>query len=105
MAALSRCEVTEFDGIEVNPVYETILKGRDLARQSGSEIILAVGGGSVVDAGKFLATIIPLEAADPWDHLARGNSTVSVLPIGAVLTLPATGSESNPVSVISSRAR
>ncbi|MFC7399294.1 iron-containing alcohol dehydrogenase [Chelatococcus sp. GCM10030263] len=105
MAALSRCEVVERGGIEVNPVYETILNARDLARRSGSELVLAVGGGSVVDAGKFLATIIPLDVADPWDHLASGKPAGKTLPVGAILTLPATGSESNPVSVISSRER
>jgi NADP-dependent alcohol dehydrogenase len=105
MAALSHCEVVERGGIEVNPVYETILSARHLARQSGSELILAVGGGSVVDAGKFLATIVPLEVADPWDHLAGGKPIAKTLPVGAILTLPATGSESNPVSVISSRER
>jgi NADP-dependent alcohol dehydrogenase len=105
MAALSHCEVVERGGIEVNPVYETILDARDLARRSGSELVLAVGGGSVVDAGKFLATIIPLDVADPWDHLASGKPAAKTLPVGAILTLPATGSESNPVSVISSRER
>lgn len=97
--------VAEFGGIEANPVYETILKAAELARQSNSSFVLGVGGGSVVDAAKFLATIIPITDGDPWDYLASGKQPSSILPNGAILTLPATGSESNPVSVISSKTR
>jgi NADP-dependent alcohol dehydrogenase len=105
VAALAHCQVSEFGGIEPNPVYETILEAAALARSKGSELVLAVGGGSVVDAGKFLATIIPLRGADPWDHLVAGGTVEKVVPVGAVLTLAATGSESNAVSVISHRAK
>ncbi len=105
LAGLKQCPVVEFGGIEANPVYETILKAAERARASGSELILAVGGGSVADAGKFLATIAPIEGVDPWDHLVGGGIPAATLPVGVVLTLPATGSESNPVSVISNKAR
>lgn len=105
MAGLGHCEVVEFGGIEANPVYETILNAVTLARGSGTEFVLAVGGGSVADAGKFLATIIPIEGPDPWDHLVAGGTIERTLPVGVVLTLPATGSESNPVSVISNKAK
>jgi NADP-dependent alcohol dehydrogenase len=104
-AATQKCEVTEFGGIEVNPLYETILRAAEVARKAKTELILAVGGGSVVDAAKFLATIVPLDDPDPWDFLAKGGTVKNPVPVGAVLTLPATGSESNPVSVISSRER
>lgn len=105
LAGLKRCSVVEFGGIEANPVYETILKAAELARASGTQLILAVGGGSVADAGKFLATIVPIEGVDPWDYLVQGGVPTATLPIGVVLTLPATGSESNPVSVISNKAK
>ena len=105
VAALAHCQVREFGGIEPNPVYETILRAADLARSAGSELVLAVGGGSVVDAGKFLATIIPLRGVDPWDHLTKGGAADKVVPVGAVLTLAATGSESNAVSVITHRGK
>jgi NADP-dependent alcohol dehydrogenase len=105
MAGLAHCSVVEFGGIEANPVYETIQKAAKLARSSGTELILAVGGGSVADAGKFLATIIPIEGADPWDHLVGGGVPQRTLPVGVVLTLPATGSESNAVSVITHKAK
>lgn len=97
--------VAEFGGVEPNPVYETLLKAADLARKSGSNFILGVGGGSVIDAAKFLAVMVPIANEDPWDYLAAGKEPPSILPNGAILTLPATGSESNPVSVISSKTR
>jgi NADP-dependent alcohol dehydrogenase len=59
----------------------------------------------VIDAAKFLACMIATGEDDPWDRLARDPRSVVPLPNGAVLTLPATGSESNPVSVISSETR
>jgi NADP-dependent alcohol dehydrogenase len=104
-AGLAGHAVAEFGGIEANPVYETILKAAELARASNSNFVLGVGGGSVIDAAKFLATIIPITSGDPWDILAAGQQPPSILPNGAILTLPATGSESNPVSVISSKTR
>jgi NADP-dependent alcohol dehydrogenase len=104
-AALEACEIEEFGGVEANPLYETILKAADLSRRAGVELILGVGGGSVIDAAKFLATIVHLDAPDPWDHLVAKKPVERILPVGAVLTLPATGSESNPVSVISRHDR
>lgn len=97
--------VAEFGGVEPNPVYETLLKAADLARKSGSNFVLGVGGGSVIDAAKFLAVMVPIANEDPWDYLAAGKEPPAILPNGAILTLPATGSESNPVSVISSKTR
>jgi NADP-dependent alcohol dehydrogenase len=105
IAGLDHCSVVEFGGIEPNPVYETILEAAGLARRSRTELVLAVGGGSVADAGKFLATIVPIEGTDPWDYLVQGGVPERTLPVGVVLTLPATGSESNPVSVISNRSK
>ncbi|HVZ13421.1 MAG TPA: iron-containing alcohol dehydrogenase, partial [Bauldia sp.] len=99
--ALASATVAEFGGIEANPRYETILKAAELARASGAELILAVGGGSVADAGKFLAGVVHA-GKDPWTELRAGNWPEKILPVGVVLTLPATGSESNAVAVISS---
>lgn len=105
LAALADHEVTEFGGIEVNPHYETILRAAEVARQARSDIILAIGGGSVIDAAKFLASAITAENGDPWDDFAAGRYPKKIVPVGCVLTLPATGSESNAVSVISSITR
>jgi NADP-dependent alcohol dehydrogenase len=103
--ALADRQWVEFGGIEVNPVYETILRAAELARSSGTNFILGVGGGSVIDAAKFLATIVPLTEGEPWDVLRAQPAAREALPVGAVLTLPATGSESNAVSVISHAGR
>lgn len=97
--------VAAFGGIEVNPHYETILNAARTARDAGSELILAVGGGSVIDAAKFLASTITTTEADPWDAFSRGRYPSRIIPVGCVLTLPATGSESNAVSVITSVER
>lgn len=104
-AALGDRQVTEFGGIEVNPRHETILEAAKATRESGADLILAVGGGSVIDAGKYLAYVATSGEADPWDRLMRRDFPARTLPVGAVLTLPATGSESNAVSVISSTTR
>ena len=105
MEALSGHDVVEFSGIEPNPEYATILAAARLARAQGVDFVLGVGGGSVIDAAKFLATIVPLAEGDAWDRLAAGERPERAMANGAVLTLPATGSESNPVSVISRRER
>jgi len=104
-AALKRHRVIEFGGIEPNPLYETCLKAVEVARTSQAGFILAVGGGSVLDAAKFIAAAARFEGADPWDILrTHGQIIQAALPLGAVLTLPATGSESNGNAVISRKA-
>lgn len=105
LTALHAAEITEFGGIEVNPHYETILRAAAAAREADAQLILAVGGGSVIDAAKFLASAITADKPDPWDDFAAGRYPARIIPVGCVLTLPATGSESNAVSVISSVAR
>jgi NADP-dependent alcohol dehydrogenase len=105
MAALSQAKVVEFGGIEANPLYETIVGAAALGRAEQSELVLAVGGGSVIDAAKFLASMLTAPAVDPWDDFAAGHYPQTIVPVGCVLTLPATGSESNAVSVISSTVR
>jgi len=105
MAALKGRTVDEFGGVEANPHYETLQEASKRARSKGSTFVLGVGGGSVIDAAKFLAVMIATGKDDPWDDLVKDPAGVKPLPNGAVLTLPATGSESNPVSVISSITR
>jgi NADP-dependent alcohol dehydrogenase len=105
LGALSGLEVHEFGGVEANPEYETAMAAVRLAREKSCDFVLGVGGGSVIDASKFVAAIIPMKDGDPWDRFMGGEEPTRVVPNGAVLTLPATGSESNPVSVISRRER
>lgn len=96
---LSGFEVTEFGGIEANPHYETCLKALPLIKEKNINYLLSVGGGSVLDGTKFLAASVHYNG-EPWDILSQGATFESALPIGAVLTLPATGSEMNGNSVI-----
>lgn len=100
-AALSSYTVVEFGGIEANPTYETLMKGVEIARQEGIDFLLSVGGGSVLDGTKFMAAAIPFEGPDAWQIVANRAKFTKAIPIGAVLTLPATGSEMNYYAVIS----
>ena len=98
--ALNGFNVKEFGGIEVNPHYETCMKAVELVKNEKINYLLSVGGGSVLDATKFIAAAVYHTAGDPWDILAKGVPVENAVPIGAVLTLPATGSEMNGNSVI-----
>jgi NADP-dependent alcohol dehydrogenase len=98
-AALTGRTFLEFGGIEANPHLETLLKAVELIRAEGVDFLLAVGGGSVVDGTKFIAAAVPFEG-DPWDILAKHAPIKAAIPFGAVLTLPATGSEMNTSSVV-----
>ena len=100
-AALNGYYIMEFGGIEPNPEYETIMKGVMLAREKKIDFLLAVGGGSVIDGTKFMAAVIPFKD-DPALLLENaGSAIVQALPIGVVLTLPASGSEMNNRAIIS----
>jgi NADP-dependent alcohol dehydrogenase len=102
--ALGGRALFEFFGVEANPDYDTLMKAVAVARAERVDWILAVGGGSILDGAKFVAAAVPYEG-DPWEILVtRGSKLQSALPVGAVLTLPGTGSEANGASVISRRA-
>jgi NADP-dependent alcohol dehydrogenase len=98
-SALAGHNVIEFGGIEPNPHLETLLKAVELVRNEGINFLLAVGGGSVLDGTKFIAAAVPF-VGDPWDILAKNAPVTAAVPLGAVLTLPATGSEMNTNSVV-----
>lgn len=97
--ALEGFEFYEFAGVEPNPTYETLMKAVQVCKDHVINFILAVGGGSVIDGAKFVAAAVDFEG-DPWDILVKNAKINQALAIGAVLTLPATGSESNSNSVI-----
>ena len=105
--ALRKHVLFEFAGIEPNPDYATLMKAVKSVKKNKIDFLLAVGGGSVIDGAKFIAVAARYKGEDPWDILAQGlGSTIKkALPIGVVLTLPATGSEMNHNSVISNRAK
>ena len=103
-AALERHDILEFGGIEANPEYDTLMQAVRYARNNNVKFLLAIGGGSVIDGTKFIASAMPFKGEDPWEIVLNSPELTSTLPIGVVLTLPATGSEANPTSVISRRA-
>ncbi|TVY10010.1 iron-containing alcohol dehydrogenase [Paenibacillus cremeus] len=92
-------KVVELPGVEPNPRVSTVRKGIELCRSENVDFILAVGGGSVIDAAKAVAVGVPYEG-DVWDFLMRKAEIRGALPLGAVLTLSATGSEMNGSAVI-----
>jgi len=102
--ALQGFEFTEFSGIEPNPHYETCMRAVEVVKRENINFLLAVGGGSVIDATKFIAAAALYPGEDPWDIVAKGAKIKAALPIGTVLTLPATGSEMNTNSVITRAA-
>jgi NADP-dependent alcohol dehydrogenase len=76
------------------------MKAQEMIKTQKIDYLLAVGGGSVIDGAKFIAAAALFDGDDPWDILAKNQPITKALPIGAVLTLPATGSESNGNSVV-----
>lgn len=102
MAALKGYDVIEFGGIEANPDYSTLMKAIGICKETKVEMLLAVGGGSVIDGTKFIAAGA-LYDGDPWAFLSKPSLITKALPLASVLTLPATGSEMNSGGVISRR--
>lgn len=96
-------EIIPFGGIEPNPDCTTIDKAIALGKKEKVDFVLAVGGGSVIDAAKVIGTGL-LSEKSSWD-LVRGGVFSESLPVGTVLTVPATGSEMNNCSVISNREK
>ena len=102
--ALGERQVHLFGGIEANPTYEKLMEAVQIVRDQQIDFLLAVGGGSVIDGTKFVAAAVPY-ADEPWNILLTGGSDIkAALPMGAVLTLAATGSEMNNGSVITRKS-
>ncbi len=97
------CEIFELSGIEPNPKIDSIRKGVDIIKKEKIDFILAVGGGSVLDASKNMAAGAFYDG-DPWDLVLDCSKIGKTLPIFAVLTLSATGSEYDNSGVISNPA-
>lgn len=93
-------EIHELSGIEPNPRLTSVVKGAELCKTYGIEAVLAVGGGSAIDAAKHIACAAFYDG-DPWDLVLDKGLVTKALPIFTVLTINATGSEMNPGAVIS----
>jgi NADP-dependent alcohol dehydrogenase len=101
--ALRGRQLFEFGGIEPNPHYETCVKAVELIRKENITFVLAVGGGSVIDAAKFMAAAACYEG-NAWDLMIGKTPIKAALPFGTVLPLSATGSEMNSGFVITKEA-
>lgn len=91
--------ITEFDGISPNPRVENVTEAVKLGREAGVDLIVAVGGGSVIDSAKIIAVCIS-EGCNTWELMSGKYTPASTLPLIAVLTLAATGTEMNGVAVL-----
>lgn len=92
-------QVEKLGGVQPNPRDDLVYQGIHLARQTGVDFILAVGGGSAIDSGKAIALGVPYEG-DFWDFYSGKATPEKCLPVGVVLTIAAAGSESSNSSVI-----
>ncbi|HEY8529535.1 MAG TPA: iron-containing alcohol dehydrogenase [Paenibacillaceae bacterium] len=93
------CNVFELSGIEPNPRLSSVYKGIEICKTQGIDLVLAVGGGSVLDAAKAIAAGAKYDG-DVWNFYTQKDEPRDALPLGTILTLAATGSEMNGNSVI-----
>lgn len=94
-------EIIEFSGIMSNPTYQKVLDGAKLAKENNVDLILAVGGGSVMDASKTISLAARYDG-DVWNDFftKKGEIDFSPIPVGVIVTVAGTGSECNGGSVI-----
>jgi NADP-dependent alcohol dehydrogenase len=102
VAALGDRQVVEFGGVEPNPTQQTLDGAVRKVRAEGADFILGVGGGSVADGAKYVACAA-LYDGEGWDIVSGKHVPQQALPVGIVLTLPATGSESNYAAVVTDK--
>ena len=93
-------KIYELPGIEPNPKLSSVRKGAEMCKKYGIDVVLAIGGGSCIDASKHIACAAFYDK-DPWDLVLDKKKVTKALPIFTVLTICATGSEMNPGAVIS----
>ena len=92
--------VYELPGIEPNPRIQSVRKGAQMCKDEDINMVLAIGGGSTIDAAKVIAAAAVYDG-DAWDLVIHPDMIKGALPIYSVLTLSATGSEMDAVAVIS----
>lgn len=92
-------EFTSLGGIRPNPTDAMVYEGIGIARRFNADMMIAVGGGSVIDAAKAIAAGVPYDG-DFWDFWAGKRTLETAMPVGVVLTIPAAGSEGSGNSVI-----
>lgn len=92
-------EIIELTGVQPNPVLSKVREGIEICKREKVDFILALGGGSVIDSAKAIGLGATYDG-DVWDHYTKKHVIQQTLPVGVVLTIPATGSESSAGSVI-----
>lgn len=97
---LADFEISELPGIEPNPKLTSVERGAAICKERGIQVILAVGGGSTIDASKHIAAAACYDG-EPWDLVKDRSLVKKALPVAVVLTICATGSEMNSGAVIS----
>jgi len=95
----SGIHITELSGVKPNPLLSTVYEGIEICRAENIDLVLAVGGGSVIDSAKAIAFGVPYKG-DVWDFFSGKVSVKETLPVGVILTFPGTGSESSNSCVI-----
>lgn len=93
------CQIFELSNISPNPRLSSVIEGVNICKKNNIDLILAVGGGSVIDASKAIS-VSAKSTYDPWDIITKKYTPVDRVPLGSILTLSATGTEMNPNSVI-----
>lgn len=96
---IAKVSVTEYSGIKPNPVVDDVEKAAETGRKNNIDAVIAVGGGSVIDSAKIVSLCIK-ESHNPWDIMKSRAKAKSAVPVIAILTLAATGTEMNPFAVL-----
>lgn len=96
---LANIEFEELGGVQPNPIDTIVYQGIEICRQNDIKGVLAVGGGSAIDAAKAIAGGVPYNG-DFWDFWAGKATMTDALPVGVILTIAAAGSEGSGNSVI-----
>ena len=94
-----KVSVFELSGVEPNPEIDTVRRGVKICKENRVDVVLAVGGGSVIDCAKWVAAGAKVDF-DAWDFYSKGAPVETALPIVSVLTLSATGSEMDACGVV-----
>ena len=92
-------EIFELGGVKPNPKLSLVYEGISIVKQNNIDFVLAVGGGSVIDSAKAICAGAKTNK-DVWDLFTGAEILTGALPLGVILTIPATGSESSPATVI-----
>jgi NADP-dependent alcohol dehydrogenase len=103
--ALKNHNWMEFGGIMPNPEYEYLMNAVEICKKEKIDFLLAIGGGSVIDATKFIAAAVLYTGEEAWEILAEKQRVFNALDFGTILTLPATGSEMNSGAVVTHVAK